>query len=624
MGLIKKDYGKWVCGELAVLDSLTIAEDVDITGDVVLAGDFAVGISGTGSDLKAWGDTAGYYFLWDADQDTNGGVTVIGTSVLTGNLTVDGTIVSLDGSTSVRGISAGFTSLESPANRFGVSSTIYMQVATTAVSGITAITHTGTAPAVTWAADSLTFTGTFEVVGASTFDAITSVGDLSVDGATALIDGSTSVRGVSAGFTSLEAPDIRFGYDASDYMKIAVTTGTGDVAITHTGTNKAVTWTASGGFDFVGAIALDAITAVGDFSVDGTTAIVDGSTSVRGVSAGFTSLESPANRFGVSDTIYMQVATTAVSGITAITHTGTAPTVTWTADSFDFVGGISLDGVTISGAVGMADDQVLTIGTTTATAETKITMEFDETTTGISSFVMGSSSVPQVLKVDAGAAVIPVSLNVEYSAGDGNMDDYIGRYDKISILGIGDSGLTAVGHAIRAYVGATGTSNAVIDELYASQPWVKHEGTGAITAMSAVSAKCDVSADAFTTTTINAGHFHIEGAATITGQFDGVLIEVYPDVTCLDSGITVAVNSGAVVGNGFALTGTATNGVDLSGATLTTNIVLSSGARIMTGTADPNATVTGVDGSLYLRTGTTNAATILYVCTGATNWTAIT
>ena len=81
------------------------------------------------------------------------------------------------------------------------------------------------------------------------------------------------------------------------------------------------------------------------FAIDASsTVVIDGATSVRGVSAGFTSLESPANRIGVSATIYMQIATTAVTGVTAITHTGSAPTVTWTADSFSFVGPVSITG----------------------------------------------------------------------------------------------------------------------------------------------------------------------------------------------------------------------------------------------------------------------------------------
>jgi hypothetical protein len=71
--------------------------------------------------------------------------------------------------------------------------------------------------------------------------------------------------------------------------------------------------------------------------------------------------------------------------------------------------------------------------------------------------------------------------------------------------------------------------------------------------MSALSAKCDVNTDAFTASTINAGHFHIEWAATVTGQFDGVMIEAYPDVTCLNSMLAIAVDSPAVTTNAIRL-----------------------------------------------------------------------
>jgi hypothetical protein len=71
------------------------------------------------------------------------------------------------------------------------------------------------------------------------------------------------------------------------------------------------------------------------------TAVVDGATSVRNLSAGFNSLESPANRFGVSATVYTQIATTATTGVTAITHTGTGPTMAWTVPVWTFTNATS-------------------------------------------------------------------------------------------------------------------------------------------------------------------------------------------------------------------------------------------------------------------------------------------
>ena len=115
------------------------------------------------------------------------GTTTFGAISVVGNLTVDGTLVALDGSTSARLISAGFTSLEAAANRIGVSTTIYMSIATTAISGITTITHTGNAPAVVWTAS-----GGFDFVGAIDLDAVTASGIISVDDVT---DTSSAVTG---------------------------------------------------------------------------------------------------------------------------------------------------------------------------------------------------------------------------------------------------------------------------------------------------------------------------------------------------------------------------------------------------------------------------------------------
>jgi len=216
------------------------------------------------------------------------------------------------------------------------------------------------------------------------------------------------------------------------------------------------------------------------------------------------------------------------------------------ADALLFRGGATL---------GIADDTLLSLGTTTTTAATKITLEFDETTTGIGIMQMGSSSAPMILNTNPGATVMGQSIYINHSAGAGNCEDLLAAWHKVTITGDGDSGVTAVGHASRAYVGAAGTDTTVVGQIYGSQPWVSHDGTGAVTAMSALSAKCDVNTGNFTASTVNAGHFHIEGASTVTAQFDGVMIEVYPDVTCLDSMLALAVDAGAVVNAAIRLSG---------------------------------------------------------------------
>jgi hypothetical protein len=175
--------------------------------------------------------------------------------------------------------------------------------------------------------------------------------------------------------------------------------------------------------------------------------------------------------------------------------------------------------------------------------------------TGIAQFNMGTSSVPMVLAANPGSGVIAHTINILQSAGAGNCSDLLGSYTKVAFSGAGDSGTTAVGGAFRAYVGTVVDSTTVVGELYGIQPWVSHYGTGAVTAMSALSAKCDVNTGNFTASTVNAGHFHIEGASTVTAQFDGVMIEVYPDVTCLDSLLALAVDSNATVTAGIRASG---------------------------------------------------------------------
>jgi len=165
-------------------------------------GTFYFGANTKGIDFIAYGATTGNYLHWDNSADdlllvgtstqlavagdtdsssittgslrTAGGLGVVKTlyvgtgADITGNLAVDGVTVVLDGSTSVRGVSAAFNSLESPDNRFGSDADVYMSIATTATTGITAITHTGTTPTVTWTADSFLFVGDTSITSAVT------------------------------------------------------------------------------------------------------------------------------------------------------------------------------------------------------------------------------------------------------------------------------------------------------------------------------------------------------------------------------------------------------------------------------------------------------------------------
>lgn len=222
----------------------------------------------------------------------------------------------------------------------------------------------------------------------------------------------------------------------------------------------------------------------------------------------------------------------------------------------------SFTSLSTSGAVDIADDQALSLGT--GTAATKITLENDAGTTGVGSIIIGSSSVPQILETNPGAAVIPVQMNVLQNTGDGDMDDYVGIYGKFAVQSTGDSGLTAVGMALRGYVGATGgANNSVIKEAYTFQPWARHQGTGAVTAQSAISAKVDAGADNFSATTFNGLHVHMDGEADVTGRFDGIMVECYPDVDSADSLLYLTTNSGAVVTAGIELVGSGFSYADI-------------------------------------------------------------
>lgn len=274
----------------------------------------------------------------DVDGTTNLDVVDIDDAVdITGNLTQDGTTVTLDGSTSVRGISAGFTSLEANDIRFGFDASSYMKIVPVQTTGSVAVTHVGAgATAVSWTAGSFDFIGTMALDGTTisttlgigtdiTTNGLTGVhdwfltdsvvdalsiqrgttdfivfdtstvsvditGDLDVNGTIGLIDGSTSVDLISAGHIDLESADIRLGFDASDYMKLVTTTGTGALAITHVGgTGPDVTWTAdswtlTGGFEIIGTTTLDDFSASGladlngGIAVDTTVFTVDGAT----------------------------------------------------------------------------------------------------------------------------------------------------------------------------------------------------------------------------------------------------------------------------------------------------------------------------------------------------------
>lgn len=308
--------------------------------------------------------------------------------------------------------------------------------------------------------------------------------------------------------------------------------------------------------------------------------------SVEIPSGGFT-VDSGGEFFGV------HIETT---GAGAITNNGTCGAIGITKASGAASWPVGLYISSCTTGISIADDIPISLGTTVATAETKITMEFDETTTGIGIFNMGSTAAPMVLNTNPGATVIASTVNILHSAGSGDCDDLIASYEKVAVSGSGDSGLTVVGTASRAYVGTAGGSTTVASQCYGAQPWCSHFGTGAITAMSALSAKCDVNTGNFTATTVNAGHFHVEGASTVTAQFDGVMIEIYPDVTCLDSTLALMVDAGAVVTSAIRISGTMTNVFKFD---VTTGVV----TNALVPSAAPDGTTVGADKAIVCDIG---------------------
>lgn len=139
-------------------------------------------------------------------------------------------------------------------------------------------------------------------------------------------------------------------------------------------------------------------------------------------------------------------------------------------------------------------------------------------------------------------------------------------------------------------------------------------------------------------------YFADNACTVVSGEYTGVYVNV-KQLAVLTGGAKSSLISAHNYGTGgdyqsidygVVLYGDLTSGIEITGGTSTygikmdnqtvsaADIVLSSGALIITGSADPNGSVTGVDGSMYLRTGTTTRDTTLYLCQGTTTWTALT
>jgi len=183
---------------------------------------------GTMAALDTEDYLGGIYFL-NLDQAVLGGFTSTGMFDLIGGarfdnvtsatiLSIAETNIALTGIVSITGASTFYGATTGIGYDVGAA----MSIATTDATGVMAITHAGSGPTMAWTIPVWTFTN------------------------------STSM--------TTYTPSWMLGYDSGAAMTIAVSDTTGNVTITQTGSNMSVTWTAAGGFDFVGPIALDATT----------------------------------------------------------------------------------------------------------------------------------------------------------------------------------------------------------------------------------------------------------------------------------------------------------------------------------------------------------------------------
>ena len=237
----------------------------------------------------------------------------------------------------------------------------------------------------------------------------------------------------------------------------------------------------------------------------------------------------------------------------------------------------------IGGTLSVLDDATITWGSTTTTAATKATLEFDETTTGVADFTMGSISVPMVLNTNPGANVVPFELHVTQSAGDGNCTDLYASYIRADIEGDGDVGTTLVAVAPRTYI----KDDATADEVYTTQSHAEKVGTGTVTAMSAGSFRLRLGsdggaagADDFTATnSLNAGQFIVTAQQSdvdvTSSNFDALWVVAESNVKGLDSLLHLS--------NGATSTDTVINA---STGTCDTFLVIGGSALVESGVSD--------------------------------------
>jgi hypothetical protein len=144
-----------------------------------------------------------------------------------------------------------------------------------------------------------------------------------------------------------------------------------------------------------------------------------------GATASFTNATSfsaytPAIYLGYDSGARINLAVSDTTGNVAITHTGSGPAVTWTADSFDLVGAISLDATTLSDVLTFSDGGTIdnTDATTLTVTEDNIALTGAVAVTGSTAFTgtVQAYSQPVVLntrhrvtiaEINAGHEILP-------------------------------------------------------------------------------------------------------------------------------------------------------------------------------------------------------------------------
>jgi len=189
---------------------------------------------------------------------------------------------------------------------------------------------------------------------------------------------------------------------------------------------------------------------------------------------------------------------------------------------------------TATTAIAVADDSPIVLGTTVSTAATKITAEFDETTTGIGYIQLGSTSAPMVYNASPGATPQPaIDVNITHSAGAGDAVWCRGISCAMIVSGDGDTG-----SKLNPIYGSA-TVSAPVSSTYAGCFYAAHSGTDTVSGAMA-SLNCDFY--------VSDGNF--EGSQTLQTAIFTMRADQARTVTCSSENMNVVLvkNLSAITG----------------------------------------------------------------------------